>query len=140
MKYFTISELEHSDIAERLLIDNSIPDHLLQNAECLIDFLSDLRDAWGSAIIVNSGYRCDYLNNKVGGSNTSAHRYALAADIIPSNGNMKKFQQFIKEWIKDKDFDQLILEKPINGIASWIHVGLRQPNTDAYRKQIFTIL
>ena len=75
MKYFTINELCHSDTAIELGIDNTpndeIKSHLVQLVEELLD---PLRNAWGSAIKVNSGYRCARLNRVFkGASPTSAH-------------------------------------------------------------------
>jgi hypothetical protein len=75
MKYFTIEELCQSETAERLKINNEPTDEIIQHLELLIDCLLDpIREAWGSAIIVNSGYRCEELNKAVGGSKTSVHK------------------------------------------------------------------
>lgn len=129
MKYFTISELTRSDTASIKKIDNTpnkeITEHLIELVEKLLD---PLRSDWAEycdvnrlgnpAISVNSGYRCNELNKAVGGSLTSAHLTGYAADISPINGNMKVFQSWIAEAIEEFDFDQLIYEKPKNGIAS----------------------
>lgn len=150
MKYFTISELTRSDTASIKKIDNTpnkeITEHLIELVEKLLD---PLRSAWAEycdvnrlgnpAISVNSGYRCNELNKAVGGSSTSAHLTGYAADISPINGNMKVFQSWIAEAIEEFDFDQLIYERPRNGIASWIHLGLK--NKDGMqRRQKFTII
>lgn len=150
MKYFTISELTRSDTASIKKIDNTpnkeITEHLIELVEKLLD---PLRSDWAEycdvnrlgnpAISVNSGYRCNELNKAVGGSLTSAHLTGYAADIIPSNGNMKVFQSWIAEAIEELNWDQLIYEKPKNGIASWIHLGLK--NKDGMqRRQKFTII
>lgn len=129
MKYFTISELTRSDTASIKKIDNTpnkeITEHLIELVEKLLD---PLRSDWAEycdvnrlgnpAISVNSGYRCNELNKAVGGSSTSAHLTGYAADISPINGNMKVFQSWIAEAIEEFDFDQLIYERPRNGIAS----------------------
>lgn len=150
MKYFTISELTRSDTASIKKIDNTpnkeITEHLIELVEKLLD---PLRSDWAEycdvnrlgnpAISVNSGYRCNELNKAVGGSLTSAHLTGYAADISPSNGNMKVFQSWIAEAIEELNWDQLIYEKPKNGIASWIHLGLK--NKDGMqRRQKFTII
>lgn len=150
MKYFTISELTRSDTASIKQIDNTpnkeITEHLIELVEKLLD---PLRNDWAEycdvnrlgnpAISVNSGYRCNELNKAVGGSLTSAHLTGYAADIIPSNGRMKEFQVWITEAIEKYDFDQLIYEKPRNGIASWIHLGLKNKE-GLQRRQKFTII
>lgn len=150
MKYFTISELTRSDTASIKKIDNTpnkeITEHLIELVEKLLD---PLRSDWAEycdvnrlgnpAISVNSGYRCNELNKAVGGSSTSAHLTGYAADISPINGNMKVFQSWIAEAIEELNWDQLIYEKPKNGIASWIHLGLK--NKDGMqRRQKFTII
>lgn len=72
--YFTIDELCYSDVAKAKGIDNTPSKEVKENLQKLIDFLNPLREAWGSAISVSSGYRCEALNTAVGGSKTSVHR------------------------------------------------------------------
>ena len=137
MKYFTIEELCQSETADRLKIDNTpseeIKEHLTLLIECLLD---PLREEWGDPIIVNSGYRCPILNKAIGGSKTSAHMSGWSADIRPKNGKMKKFKEFIVEFIKTKFWDQLILEK--SGDVEWVHISLYN-NSGKQRKQIFSL-
>lgn len=47
----------------------------------LIHLLNKVREAYGKPMIVNSGYRCEKHNKKVGGSSNSAHTRGLAVDI-----------------------------------------------------------
>jgi hypothetical protein len=81
-KNFTFSEFTKSDTAERYHIVNQITDwEVRDNIIALVEnLLQPLRDAWGKPIHINSGYRCPELNAKVGGSNTSQHRFGEAAD------------------------------------------------------------
>lgn len=44
-KNFSIRELEASDTAKRLKINNTIPDELENNAKRLLEFLQKLREA-----------------------------------------------------------------------------------------------
>lgn len=129
MKYFTLEELTRSDTASIKHINNtpdeSITEHLIELVEKLLD---PIRERWAkycddnqlgnAGIRISSGFRNKELNKAVGGSSTSAHLTGYAADIIPSNGQMKEFQVWITEAIEKYDFDQLIYEKPRNGIAS----------------------
>ena len=86
MKYFTKKEFEKSETAERLKIDNSIPDELMPGLEEFVEVILDpLWEAWGGPIRVTSMYRCPALNKAVKGSSTSAHCYALAADLQPAD-------------------------------------------------------
>ena len=133
--YFTIEELSKSDIAEQQEIDNTPPDNIKENLKKLIEFLNPLREAWGSAIRINSGYRCPELNQAIGGVATSAHCEGWAVDMYPINKKFTKFKQFIVDYLKDKNFDQAIIEK--NGRSQWIHLGLWSKGRQ--RKQIFKI-
>lgn len=132
-KYFTLKEMCASDTARKYGIDNTPSISVINHLNELMNFLDDLREAWGSAVIVTSGYRSHYLNAKVGGSPTSVHKRGWAADLVPKNGKMKEFKKFVVEWIKDKKWDQLLLEK--NKTSEWVHIGLYS-NSRQQRKQI----
>lgn len=135
--YFTIKELCKSDTAIRLGIDNTPDDVIKTHLEELIKFLNPLRKAWGSPIIVNSGFRCWKLNSAVGGVPTSAHLYGYAVDLIPKYGTMTQFKKFIVNYLKDKKFDQCIIEKTSNN-TEWVHLGLKN-RFGLQRKQIFKL-
>lgn len=152
-EYFTIAEMEYSETGIKHEIDNRIVDkeHYINARELLLNILDPLRKAWtiycidnqlgSGAIIISSGYRTEELNKLVDGSKTSAHCIGAAADIKPRNGKMKDFQDFVPKWLTDNKimFDQCILEKPKNGIASWIHIGLKN-RQGKQRKQKFTLI
>lgn len=131
--YFTIDELTWSTTATINNINNTPPAFIKENLEKLIEFLNPLREAWGSPIIITSGYRSQQLNDKIGGSSTSAHCYGWAADMIPQNKELDKFKQFVKEYLKDKKFDQYIDEQ--SGNSSWVHLGLYHPDGKQQRRQ-----
>lgn len=133
--YFTIEELYYSYTAEQKGIDNTPPDNIKEHLKKLIEFLNPLREAWGSAIRINSGYRCSELNQAVGGVATSAHKEGWAVDMYPVNNKFEEFKQFIVDYLKDKNFDQAIIEK--SGHSQWIHLGLWSKGRQ--RKQIFKI-
>ena len=101
---FTLAEFEHSDFAEAQGIDNTVPDELVPNLQALAtNVLQPLRDYMGSAITVNSGYRCKELNALVGGVQTSHHLQGYAADIVPKD--LDKAFNYIRE---NLPFTQLI--------------------------------
>lgn len=56
-------------------INNTPPSFIKENLQKLIEFLNPLREAWGSPIIITSGYRSQELNKVLKGSSTSAHCY-----------------------------------------------------------------
>lgn len=109
--YFTIDELCKSDTAKKYGIDNTPNSIVISHLQQLINFLNPLREAWGSAIRVNSGYRCEKLNRFAGGSKTSSHLIGYGVDLIPVNGKMDAFKKFIIDYMKNKMFDQCIVEK-----------------------------
>ena len=151
-KYFTYNELIKSSTADKLGIDNTPTDETIQNNIIeLMEVLDGVREAWSvkcekecwgnPAIVVNSGYRCDALNNAIGGSKTSAHSIGAAADIEPKNQRNKEFLRFIEKYLLDNNipFDQLLSEYPDkNGVPSWVHIGLKN-RQGKQRRMVSTI-
>ena len=135
--YFTIAELCASDTAKKYNIDNTPDSIIISHLQQLINFLNPRREAWGSAIKVSSGYRCDKLNRFVGGSKTSSHLIGYGVDLIPANGRMDDFKKFIVDYMKTRMFDQCIIEK--SGKTEWIHIGLYN-NKGQQRRMIFNII
>lgn len=135
-QYFTIDELCASSKAKTFKIDNTPTNEIKSRLNELIDFLNPIREAWGSAIKVTSGYRNAKVNKLVNGSKTSAHMLGYAADLYPDNGKFDEFKVFIKNYLNDKLFDQCIIEK--SGYSRWIHIGLYN-NKHQQRKMIFNI-
>lgn len=133
--YFTIKELCYSYTAEQKGIDNSPSKEIEEHLKELISFLNPLRETWGSGIRINSGYRCDKLNKKVGGVENSAHKEGWAVDMYPINNKFEEFKNFLINYLKDKNFDQCIIET--DGNSKWIHLGLWSKNRQ--RHQIFKI-
>jgi len=115
MKYFTIQEL----IVTSQKLNNTPSETSKQNLIKLVDNLLDpIREAWGSSIKVNSGYRSLAVNTAVGGSKTSQHMTGQAADIsVGSKTENKKLFEFIKSF--GLPFDQLIDEYGYQ----WIHIS-----------------
>ena len=56
----------------------------------LVQILQQIRYHFGKPITINSGYRTDAYNKKVGGSANSQHLYGLAADIVVSGVSPEK--------------------------------------------------
>ena len=135
--YFTIAELYASDTAKKYNIDNTPNPIIISHLQQLINFLNPLREAWGSAIKVTSGYRCEKLNKLVGGSKTSSHLIGYGVDLIPANGRMDDFKKFIVDYMKMRMFDQCIIEK--SGKTEWIHIGLYNAKGQQ-RRMIFNII
>lgn len=89
--------------------------------------LEPVRALFGLAVIIHSGYRCEALNKKVGGSPTSQHRLGQAADFHVQGLDDAAGQAHVFERIAASGmaFGQLIDE--YNGRARWIHISLGFP-------------
>ena len=135
--FFTLEELLTSSIARKYSIENLPSFEIVDNLRHLKDtLLNPLREAWGSGIVITSGFRNDKLNKKVGGVFNSCHRLGFAVDMQPANGKMKEFKAFVIEFLKDKMFDECIIEK--NGKTEWIHLQEFSPN-GFQRKKVFNL-
>lgn len=137
--YFELGEFLRSETAAKNNIQNYPAkfEFIFNLLELRDTILNPLREDWGSALIVSSGFRCKQLNDLLkGASKTSVHQIGLAVDIIPANGKIDEFIEFCKEWFKDKDYDQVIIEK--SGKTRWVHIGLRN-NKGEQRHKLFTI-
>ena len=114
-KNFTLSEL----CATSTGVENTPTQEAIDNLTNLVaKTLQPLRDTYGKPITINSGYRCEALNKRVGGAKSSQHMTGQAADITTGTkqGNRELFAI-----LEGMEFDQLIDEKSM----SWIHISLK---------------
>lgn len=136
-KNFTYEELIASSTAKRLKLDNTPTQQQKANLKKLaIEILQPIRDAWGSSIVVTSGFRAVKVNKAVGGSPTSQHCSGSAADLkVGGVTQNKKLFELITRLIKENKIKvgQLINEYNY----SWIHVSL--PRENKKNNQIFAI-
>ena len=142
-KYFTFKELIKSDTASARKIDNTPGWSDVLNLLSLTEHILDpLREAWGKPIKINSGYRCQALNDVIAAaSKTSVHRFGKAADLWPINYG-SKFDEFVNFTINflrkyNIKFDQLIVESNSSG-QKWLHIG-EYSVAGLQRGQIFTM-
>ena len=136
-RWFKLEEFLISKTAKKKSIDNFPSWEVVEHLSELAWFLDDIRDVWGSGIIITSGFRCEALNKAVKGVKTSIHKIGYAADIYPSNGKFEEFKIVVKNWIEDKNFDQCIIEKNSND-DQWIHIGLYN-NKGQQRHELFNL-
>jgi len=123
-KNFSLAEFTKSQTALRHGLDNEPKEEHLDAAKALFEkVVQPVRDRFGPTVI-NSGYRGEELNEKVGGSPTSQHCLGQAVDIeCPGVANAD-----VAEWItKNTEFDQVILEFYTPGIpdSGWVHVSYK---------------
>lgn len=127
-KYFQDKEFTDSDTAKKYGISNEPTAAEWANInDLVVNILDPLRESMGVPIVITSGFRCEKLNNKVGGSKTSDHRNGCAADI--STGK-RWLNGVIMEVIrKYYPYKQLICEQPDkDGNPAWVHVAFKKGN------------
>lgn len=135
-KYFTVYEFIKSDTAKKLNIDNTPNEEQMDNILELMKVMDKIRERWtdyceqnylqNPEIIVNSGYRCNDLNEAVGGYKTSAHKIGSACDFEAKNGHISDLFKVVQQTLYDEGimWDQLIDEND----GAWIHLGLQNRN------------
>jgi uncharacterized protein YcbK (DUF882 family) len=92
MKYFKLSEFDSPDL----------PGSGAEMNQEFLHMLDAAREIYGKPMHVNSGYRTESHNKKVGGVNSSSHLKGLAADISckSSSDRFNMVQAFIKVGFK----------------------------------------
>ena len=123
MKYFSIKELTKSETATKKGIDNTPNAGQVKNLEALINNLLDpIREQWGAAIYVTSGFRSVALNKAVGGVANSHHLGGYAADLTVKSqaGNKALFDMIRRSKLK---WTQLISEKTTSHGCGWVHIS-----------------
>lgn len=84
-----VNEYTRSDCNKRLSENFRVGEFVCKCRSCdevlidseLVAWLQKIRDHFGTAVNINSGYRCADHNARVGGSKTSHHMKGMAADI-----------------------------------------------------------
>ena len=111
-KNFTLEEMTKSATAQRLGINNAPKVDEVDNLKKLCEkILQPLREEYKKPIIVSSGFRSEKLNNAVGGSSTSEHRYGMAADIHSISDTKEDNKEIFDLIVKmDLPYGQLINE------------------------------
>lgn len=127
---FSFSELLYSNTAEQYRIKNT-PD--IEKADNLLELivycLQPIRDKLNKPMIITSGYRCEELNNKIGGVKNSQHTKGQAVDFKVKGMTAKEVINFIVD--NDFEFDQLINEHDM-----WVHISYAKGKN---RKQVLKI-
>lgn len=127
---FSFSELLYSNTAEQYQIKN-IPD--IEEADNLLELivycLQPIRDKLNKPMIISSGYRCEELNNKIGGVKNSQHTKGQAVDFKVNGMTAREVIDFIVD--NGFEFDQLI-----NEYDMWVHISYAKEKN---RKQVLKL-
>lgn len=127
----------HFSLEEMTVTSTGIPNiptgQYLQNLTYTASQMEIVRQILGTAIHVNSGYRCDAVNKAVGGVITSAHSFGFAVDFVsPDFGT--PYDICAKLIAGGMKFDQLIHEK-----RRWVHIGFGLKTGQSHRQQVLTL-
>lgn len=125
-KYFTINEIIHSDTADKYNIDNTpVEQEIIDSLNYSVGRLDEIREGYGKPIYINSGYRSQALNTKIGGVKNSYHLKGLAFDL--------RWDPELFKYIQDNcQFDKLIRER--SGSIFWIHLQFKRDKTKELNK------
>lgn len=80
---FKVKEFASTDKADTLFISHE-----------LVQVLQSIRDHFGKAVHINSGYRTEARNKAVGGAKYSQHMYGMAADIRVTGVKPEKVAEY----------------------------------------------
>ena len=126
-QHFKLSEMIESETAREKGIDNFPKDNqVMSNLSTLAQLLEKVREVIGKPIKINSAYRCEALNNTVGGAKNSDHLKGMAADIKVAGMTPKQVCEAVME--SGLNFGQLIHE-----FDSWTHISV------GTKKEVLTI-
>ncbi|MGA8541529.1 MAG: D-Ala-D-Ala carboxypeptidase family metallohydrolase [Terriglobales bacterium] len=130
-EHFTLEEFTFSETAARLGINNIPTATVIANLGLLAAVMEQIRTLLGDRpIVVHSGYRSTQVNQRVGGTATSAHCSGLACDFVcPEFG--APYEVALSIMKSEIEYDQLILE------YGWVHVGLAHEGVSC-RHEILT--
>lgn len=134
-KHITLEEATTSSTALRNGINNQ-PDSVTFERMKLVaeKCFEPLREWYGKPIKVNSFYRSQLLNVKVGGSATSQHVKGEAIDL---SGGSREENKKLFEWCKSNlEFDQLLWEYGNESGPDWVHISYKAKGN---RKQILVV-
>ena len=133
---FSLSEMLKSNTANRRGIEEQYKPskEVIDNLTRLCKkVLQPIRDSLEMPVRVTSGYRCEKLNKAIGGSSKSQHVKGEAADIELWIAGQEKNAILLDEIINllfrgEIEFDQLIIEYPVNDVPKWIHISYSDQN------------
>lgn len=132
-KNFSLDELIASTTAKIHGIDNTPALDVINNLKKLCEeVLQPIRDKYGHAITVTSGYRSAELNNIIGGVANSQHLTGEAVDIKCAATSKAQLFNIIKDMINNGEITvgQLIWEYGTKSEPNWIHVSLPYTKTN----------
>ena len=89
-KNFKVSEFKCNDGSDTVLISDK-----------LVGLLQKIRDHFGAAVTINSAYRTESYNKKIGGATKSQHVNGTAADIVVKGATPLEVAQYVEHIMPD---------------------------------------
>jgi len=83
----------------------------------LVKILQKVRNHFGASVIINSAYRTEAHNKKVGGSANSQHKYGMAADIRINGVSPKTIATYLNTLMPNSG--------GIGAYSSFVHIDVR---------------
>ena len=131
-QHFELGELTKTSVKTK---DGNIPSHVaIENLKRLCVWLEHLRaqynllyDDGTHPIVINSGYRSEEVNRKVGGSPTSNHLTGCAVDIkVFGIEEALRYAVILLNYadLTREKFDELLIERSPRG-TYWLHFAVR---------------
>jgi zinc D-Ala-D-Ala carboxypeptidase len=117
---FNLEEFLFSQAATRAGIDMTPPQSVIDNLKHLcVTVLQPLRNEVDTTVRISSGYRPPELNDIIGGSKTSAHRFGRAADFMVKGLSPYEVVGLIVDM-------ELVFDQAIHEFGRWTHVGISE--------------
>lgn len=108
---FKVKEFACSDGSDAVLV-----------APRLVMVLQTIRDHFGTAVTINSGYRTPQYNTKVGGVTDSQHCYGTAADIVVKGQTPAAVAAYVRKIMPDWG--------GVGVYDSFCHIDMREQKAD----------
>ncbi len=123
-KHISYKEATKSRTATINGIDNHPDQEQLERMKNVAEKVFEpLREHFGVPIVINSFFRSEELNRRIGGATRSSHMTGEAIDIDDTMGGVTNSEMF--HWIKDNlVFEKMIWEYGNDESPNWIHVSL----------------
>ena len=123
--HFTLGELTKSSSHPDIY---NVPTHeAIENLKHVCTWLEVLRERSGGPVVINSGYRSQQLNRKIGGAPNSNHLTGCAVDIrVTGFEQAIRYAAILLDYVDEtgEEFDELLLERNRFG-AFWLHFAVK---------------
>ena len=124
-EHFTLGEMTKSNSHPEVY---NIPSHeAIENLKHVCTWLEVLRERSGGPVVINSGYRSQQLNRKIGGAPNSNHLTGCAVDIrVTGFEQAIRYAAILLDYADEtgEEFDELLLERNRFG-AFWLHFAVK---------------